>query len=162
VAVDDEVFGNDVVMLMQACSAAFGDRILARVRAECGDAVRFNDGYVFQHLVGGPLSISELAARLDVSQQAASKQVADLCSRDLVAVRADPADGRAKLVELSVRGWRAVDTARVARADLGAEIAELLGPRRAAATLAALRAISDQTGAVEHMANRRLRPEADR
>lgn len=124
--------------------------------------MRFNDGYVFQHLVPGPISITVLATRLGVTQQAASKQVADLEGRGLVVRRADPGDGRAKLVELSRRGWRAVETGRVARRELHDEIVEMLGPRRANAAITALRQISDRTGAIEHMANRRLRPESDR
>lgn len=153
---------DDLVLLVQACSAAFGDRILSRVRSAAGEAVRFNDGYVFQHLVTGPISITELAAKLRVTQQAASKQVADLESRQLVRRRADPADGRAKLAELSPRGWRAVEASRDAREQLHNEIAELLGPRRAVATLSALREISDHLGALDTMAGRRMRPEADR
>lgn len=153
---------DDLVLLVQACSVAFGDRVLAMVRAEAGPSVRFNDGYVFQHLVAGPISITELAGRLGVTQQAASKQVGDLEGRDLVVRRPDPTDGRAKLVELSRRGWRAVEAGRAARRLIHGEIADLLGPRRAAAAMTALRQISDHTGAVEQMANRRLRPESDR
>lgn len=153
---------DDLVLLVQACNAAFGDRVLADVRAAAGRAVRFNDGYVFQHLVPGPMSITGLAARLGISQQAMSKQVADLEDRGLVVRRPDPADGRAKLVELSRKGRRAVEAGRTARQELATEIAELLGSRRTAALVSALREISGHTGAMEHLAARRLRPESDR
>src|SRR5512144_1876855 len=124
---------DDLVLLVQACSAALGDRVLQRVRAEAGPAVRFNDGYVFQHLVAGPVSITELATRLGVSQQAASKQVADLEARQLVIRRPDPADGRVKSVALSRRGWQAVEAARGARRELQDELGRVLGARRLAA-----------------------------
>ncbi len=153
---------DDLVLLVQACGAAFGDRVLARVRAAAGASVRFSDGYVFQHLVHGPVSITDLAAELSVTQQAASKQVADLEARGLVERRANPDDGRAKLVELTRRGRDAVEGDRAARRDLQDEITNLLGIRTAAATMAALRQISGHLGPVEQMSNRRLRPESER
>ena len=163
--IDEEAaaaIADDVVLLLQACTATFGDRVLERVREEAGESVRFNDGYVFQHLVPGPIAISVLARRLGVTQQAASKQVLDLEGRDLVRRRADPADGRGTLVELSRRGRRAVEAGRTARRELADEITAVLGPRRAAALVRALADVSAHTGAVERMAARRLRPESDR
>lgn len=160
-AVSDE-FGDDLVLLVQACAAAFGDRVLAHVRSEAGDSVRFSDGYVFQHLVHGPLSVTELASQLGVSQQAASKQAADLELRGLVERRMDPNDGRAKLVDLSDLGWRAVEAGRVARGDVQADITAMLGPGVAVSMMKSLRRISDHVGALEQMGHRRLRPESER
>jgi DNA-binding MarR family transcriptional regulator len=153
---------RDLVLLLQACSAALGDRVLADVRRKAGNAVRFNDGYVFQHLVPGPLSVSELARRLGVSQQAASKQVADLEHRDLVRRRPDPDDGRASLVELSRRAWRAIEAARASRAAIAEEVAGLMGERPMKALLDGLARISDHTGAAELLDRRSLRPESAR
>ncbi len=160
-AVSDEL-ADDLVLLVQACGAAFGDRVLALVRSEAGDAVRFSDGYMFQHLVLGAMSVTELASRLGVSQQAASKQVADLELRGLVDRRMDPNDGRAKLVDLSDLGWRAVEAGRDARADIQADITAMLGPRTATSMMKALRQIGDHVGALEQMGHRRLRPESER
>jgi DNA-binding MarR family transcriptional regulator len=159
---DAEPLEDDVVLLLQACSNWLGDQVLDRVRTEAGDAVRYGDGYVFQHLIPGPMSITALAHRLGVTQQAASKQVADMEARRLVRRRQDPADGRAKLVELSNRGWRVVRAGRAARRELGDQVSAALGERKAAALLRSLRELSDHTGAVEHMAQRRLRPESSR
>lgn len=145
---------------MQACSAALGDRVLADTRAVA--EVRFNDGYVFQHLVPGPASVTELARALGVTQQAASKQVADLERRGLVQRREDPADRRARLVELSATGHAAVEAARDSRRAVAAEVAASLGEERAAELLDALRQVSGALGAADVMAARRLRPEEER
>jgi DNA-binding MarR family transcriptional regulator len=149
----------DLVLLLQACNAALGDRVLAASRKRAGAAVRYNDGYVFQHLVPGPLSVSDLARRLGVSQQAASQQVADLERRDLVRRRPDPGDKRARPVELTRRAWRAVEAARDERAAIEREVADRLGPTRTRQLLRALGDISDDTGALALLEARRLRPE---
>jgi DNA-binding MarR family transcriptional regulator len=153
---------RDLVLLLQSCSAALGDRVLADVRRKAGSAVRFNDGYVFQHLVPGPLTVSELARRLGVSQQAASKQVADLEGRDLVRRRPDPEDGRANLVELSKRGWRAIEAARASRAAIAEELTDVLGARQMKALLDGLARVSGHIGAGELLDRRNLRPESAR
>lgn len=153
---------DDLVLLLQACSAHLSARVLERVRATVGDSLRYSDGYVFQHLVNEPATITQLATSLGVTQQAASKQVADLEARGFVRRGPDPHDARAKLVELSELGWQAVRAGRAARHDVGSEIAALLGPRRSAEALTALQTISDSTGALEHMGRRRLRPEESR
>lgn len=153
---------DDIVLLLEACSAALGERLLASVRSRVGSQVRYSDGYVFQHLMGEPCSITALARHLGVTQQAASKQVAGMEARKLVTTRPDPRDARVKLVELSDLGWGAVQAGRAARRDLSAEISALLGARRSAALVSGLRAISDHTGALGRMEQRRMRPEGAR
>ena len=153
---------DDVVLLLQACSAALGDRVLASVRSQVGTQVRYSDGYVFQHLVSEPCSITALARNLGVTQQAASKQVAGMEARKLVTTRPDPQGARAKRVELSELGQSAVHAGRIARRDLGAEITGLLGARGAAGLLAGLRAISEHTEALVRMEQRQIRPDSAR
>ncbi len=153
---------DDVVLLLEACNAATSDRVLAEVRAAVGEDVRFADGYVFQHLTGDGIRVTELAERLGVTQQAASKQVADLAGRGLVDREPDPEDRRATRVSLSRRGQSAVDAARRTRQAMNDEVDELLGPRTAAALRRHLLELAASTGAIDHMAARRLRPETAR
>ena len=94
------------------------------------DDLRFADGVVFQHLVPGPRTIGSLAERLGVSQQAASKAVADLERRGYVRREADPDDGRARIVALTERGEAAIEAGRRHRAAVEAELADRLGPER--------------------------------
>jgi DNA-binding MarR family transcriptional regulator len=49
-----------------------------------------------------------------------------------VTIEPDPSDGRAKLVELTERGWQAMDVGLAANADREAAVAERLGERRLA------------------------------
>ena len=81
---------------------ALADEVQRRIAADGLDDLRMADGVVFQHLVPGPQPIGELAARLGVSQQAASKSVADLERRGYVRREADPADGRARRAALTL------------------------------------------------------------
>ena len=63
---------------------AMADEVQRRIAADGMDDLRFADGVVFQHLVPGPLAIGALGERMGVSQQAASKAVADLERRGYV------------------------------------------------------------------------------
>jgi len=154
--------GEDVVLLLGACNAALNERVLGDIRRAVGDDVRFNDGYLFQHLVPGATSVTDLARKLGVSQQAASQQVADLQARGLVDRRADPRDARARLVELSDRGRQVVEAGRRSRAAVNDELADLLGVPGRDALLDGLTRVSDATGALEQLAGRRLRPDDER
>jgi DNA-binding MarR family transcriptional regulator len=109
---------------------AMADEIQRRLAADGFEDVRFADGFVFQHLVTGAVTIGALAERLGVSQQAASKTVADLERRGYVRRAADPDDARARLVALTARGEAAIAGARRHREALARELAERLGPRR--------------------------------
>ena len=130
-----------------------------RRMAEDGFAeVRFNDGVVIQHLVAEPLSITALAKRMGVSQQAASKAVADMRRRGLLALRRSEDDARVTLLELTDRARAAVAAARTHRAALDAELTEELGAARIAETRATLAAILTRLDADESIRNRRVRP----
>jgi DNA-binding MarR family transcriptional regulator len=108
------------------------------------------------------MTVTDLARVLGVTQQAASKQVADLERRGLVRRRDDPEDGRARLVELSDAGRLAVEAASGSRRATADEVAAALGQERAAELLAGLAELSELLGAADVMAGRRLRPEAER
>ncbi|MEL6983314.1 MAG: MarR family transcriptional regulator [Actinomycetota bacterium] len=153
---------GDLVLLLEACAARLGDEVLARVRSELGADIRYRDGYVFQHLIQRPRSVSDLARRLGVTQQAASKQVADLADRGLVSRHRDPDDGRSWLISLSPRGQRAVQAGREARTDLADELLTDLGGTTYHALVEHLASLSTNTGALAHLLDRRLRPEAGR
>ncbi|MEO1057027.1 MAG: MarR family transcriptional regulator [Actinomycetota bacterium] len=150
---------DDVVLLLEACASRLGDDVLARVRSECGDDIRYRDGYVFQHLLTGPKTISELANRLGVTQQAMSKQVGDLLRRDLVVKHRDPADGRAWLVSLGERGHAVIDAGRRARSSIAQQLVDALGADSMQRLVEDLLLLSEETGAMEHLMSRRLRPE---
>jgi DNA-binding MarR family transcriptional regulator len=137
---------------------SLADEVARRLAAEGYDDVRFADGVVFQHLIGGPRGIGALAERLGVSQQAASKSVADLERRGYVQRVGDRADGRARLATLTARGEAAIESARRHRAALAAELAERHGVDRVEAARTLLLDVIGDLGADAAMRRRRVRP----
>ena len=137
---------------------ALADELQRRLAADGYGDVRFADGLVFQHLVGGPLTIGALAERLEVSQQAVSKSVADLERRGYVARSPDPDDARARRVALTDRGEAAIAGGRRHRAAIAAELSERLGPRRVEGARRLLLDVLADVGADTAVRGRRVRP----
>jgi DNA-binding MarR family transcriptional regulator len=79
--------------------------------------LRVSHGYVVQHLIGGPRTITELAGLLGVTQQAASKVVAELIELGYIE-SAVTGDRRARAISLSERGHASVAHTRKTRAKL--------------------------------------------
>jgi DNA-binding MarR family transcriptional regulator len=85
--------------------------VLERLRAAGHQGVRMSHGYLIQHLVEGDRSVTELARRMGVTQQAASKAVADLAALGYVE-GAPNDDARVRIVRLSARGRSMLDETR--------------------------------------------------
>jgi DNA-binding MarR family transcriptional regulator len=136
---------------------ALADEVQRRLATDGFDDLRFADGFVFQHLVAGPVTVGVLAERLGVTQQAASKSAADLARRGYVVRRPDPDDARARLVALSPRGRQAIEAARRHRAALAAELADRHGPRRTEAARRLLLDVVAGLGAEPAVRARRVR-----
>jgi DNA-binding MarR family transcriptional regulator len=134
------------------------DEIQRRLAADGMADLRFADGFVFQHLVERPVTIGSLAERLEVTQQAASKAVADLERRGYVSRVRDPSDARVRLVALTERGRAAVEGAREHRAALVAELGDRLGPRRVDAANRLLGEVVAELGDDAAVRGRRVRP----
>jgi DNA-binding MarR family transcriptional regulator len=137
---------------------AMADEVQRRIAADGLEDLRMADGVVFQHLVPGPLAIGELAGRLGVSQQAASKSVADLERRGYVRRAADPADGRARHAALTERGEAAIAAGRRHRAAVEAELATRLGAERVEAARLTLVDVLEALGGGAAVRGRRVRP----
>jgi DNA-binding transcriptional ArsR family regulator len=91
--------------------------LLGKLHAAGYADARHAHGYVFQHLIGGPRTITELARLLDVSQQAASKSVAELL--ELGYLVSEPSrDRRARRISLSARAHACIALSRRVRARL--------------------------------------------
>ncbi|QXN96049.1 MarR family transcriptional regulator [Nocardia iowensis] len=71
-----------------------------------------SDGYVLRSLLRGPMNISELAERLEISKQGAAQIIDDMQRRGYVERRDDPDDRRAKLLYPTARGHDLVQTAK--------------------------------------------------
>jgi len=91
------------------------------------------DGFVFRALAGRPRTVSELAVRLHITKQGAAQIVADMERRGYVVRVPDPDDRRAKLVQLSDRGRRALAAARAFHATYERRLVRTHGKDRVAA-----------------------------
>jgi DNA-binding MarR family transcriptional regulator len=137
---------------------ALADELQRRLADEGFADSRFADGVVFQHLVAGPVTISTLAEKLGVTQQAASKSVADLWTRGYVSRRPDPADARARIVVLTDRGQAVIAAARKHRAAIDAEVRTALGDAAVENTRLLLIDLINHLGASPSLRARAVRP----
>ncbi|MFD9892388.1 MarR family winged helix-turn-helix transcriptional regulator [Amycolatopsis sp. NPDC059027] len=129
-----------------------------RLTAQGFEDLRFNDGVVFQHVLAAPLSISSLAERMGVTQQAASKAAADLERRGLLRREPDPQDARTRLLHLTEHARRAVEETRTLRKSLQDELIDEFGEARVTDAQALLTAIISRFGGEDAVRNRRVRP----
>ena len=134
------------------------EEVQRRIAADGMDDLRFADGVVFQHLVPGPMAIGVLAERMGVTQQGASKAVADLERRGYVERIRDPGDARSRRAALTERGYGAIEAGRRHRAAIQAEVAEALGERRVEAARRVMTEVVKELGAEGPVRGRRVRP----
>lgn len=132
------------------------DVVLQALHRRGFDGLRVAHGFVFQHFVEAPRSIGELAERMGVTQQAASKSVAELVRLGYLE-RAPDDDARVRRIRLSRRGRAAIETARTERAGAEARVAQGLGALRFEATRSALAELLDQLGGADAVRARRVR-----
>ncbi|WP_410640254.1 MarR family winged helix-turn-helix transcriptional regulator [Amycolatopsis sp. lyj-346] len=137
---------------------AMTDEVQRRLDGQGFGDLRFNDGVVIQHVLAAPLSITALAERMSVTQQAASKAVADLERRGLLRREADPSDGRTKLLHLTGHALAAVEATRVLRRELQEELVASYGAERVADARALLAAVIGRYGGEDAIRARRVRP----
>ncbi len=130
--------------------------VLEQVHAAGFQELRYSHGFVFQHLLGGPRSISELAGLLDVTQQAASKTVAELERLGFIEDTASD-DARVRRVCLSARGMAAVEKGRSVRSELQKRLERSHGPRAVEATRQLLAEVLSSLGGAEAVRSRKLR-----
>lgn len=153
-----ELAGADLPLAALFAGWAMADEVQRRISADGMDDLRFADGVVFQHLVAEPLPVGALGERMGVTQQAASKAVADLERRGYVERVTGDADGRVRTVALTARGRAAIEAGRRHRAALEAELAGALGPRRVKAARRLLADAAAELGTGASVRGRRVRP----
>jgi DNA-binding MarR family transcriptional regulator len=146
--------GTLALFVGQAAAALVQEQLAAQ---GFGD-LRFSHGYVFQHLIDGEPTVGELAAQLGMTQQGASKAVAELERFGYCERVADTADARVRRVRLTGRGQEAVAAARHARADVDERLARRFGERRLAEHRDLLARLLDELGGTAAVQRRAVRP----
>ncbi len=118
---------------------------------------RESHGYTLQHFIEGDHSVTELAVRMEVSQQAASKFVAELVR--LGALEAAPAgDRRSRRVRLSESGRRLISRTRTIRKNLERILRETLGTEVYETAQQAMLLGLKTLGGIDQVETRRLKP----
>ncbi len=135
---------------------ALAEAVLGEVAAAGHAGLRVSHGYVFQHLIGAARTVGELGERLQVSQQAASKVIAELESLGYVERTADAGDGRVRRVQLTDRGEQAVAAARAARSAIDRRLARRCGADALETTRQTLARVLDELGGTDAVRHRRV------
>ena len=137
---------------------AANERVLARLAERGFAGLRTSHGFVVQHLLRGPQSVGQLAALLEVTQQAASKSIAELARLGYVEdMRSE--DARVRRLRLSARGRAAVRATRACRGEIEAELATAAGSAALAQAKQVLLLALEQLAASAALRGRRVRPE---
>jgi DNA-binding MarR family transcriptional regulator len=151
----------DLAQLALFVGMAADERVLAHLERKGYAGLRRSHGFVVQHLLGGARSIGELAKLLGVTQQAASKTVAEMARIGFVEDVAGGADQRVRRVALSARGIACVEETRTERKRMEASIARAVGARGVDEARKVLIAALDKLGGLEAVRGRRVRPPRD-
>lgn len=135
---------------------AMNDAHLAALHRRGHPHIRNAHGYVFQHLVDGPRTVTEIATRLGVSQQAASKSVAEL--RDLGYLEDAPSpDRRSRNVALTAKALSCIDEGRTFRSRAHAKLEARHGKASIDRTRRLLARILEDLGGADEVRARRVR-----
>ncbi|OBA84072.1 MarR family transcriptional regulator [Mycobacterium sp. 1164966.3] len=130
--VPDADWEPTVPALVQLVAASRGPHLRAAFAAAGLDGIRPAQSVALVPLTAGGLHASDLADRLGVSRQAVAQAVAALERHGYVNRVADPADARARIIELTPRGRRALRVMRSSAIELEKRWQQSLGERRLA------------------------------
>lgn len=121
---------SEAMALSAALLAAAGgltQRINEGVVARGFEGMRPAHGFAFARLAPDGATVTELAAHLGVTKQAASQLVDEVVRKGYAERRPHPGDARARLIVLTERGWECTRAAEETAAEVVGEWAELLG-----------------------------------
>jgi DNA-binding MarR family transcriptional regulator len=124
------VHNSEAIALSAALLAVAGEltqRIHEGVVARGFEGMRPAHGFAFARLAPDGATVTDLAAHLGVTKQAASQLVDELVRKGYVERRPHPVDARARLIVLTELGWACTRAAEEAAADAVRAWGELLG-----------------------------------
>lgn len=126
---------DDVELDFASMLNLLGNEVTRRVLVALSDTgVREVHGYVFQRVLAGPSTATEMATDFGVSQQAVSKVLRELVGMGYLEVADDPHDRRRHPVRLTAAGRHVVARGRRAREEINQQLASALGEKRLAAS----------------------------
>ncbi|MFJ4566822.1 MarR family winged helix-turn-helix transcriptional regulator [Streptomyces caelestis] len=124
---------NSEAMALSAALLAVAGELTQRINdgvvARGFEGVRPAHGFAFARLAPDGATVTDLAAHLGVTKQAASQLVEEMVRKGYVERRPHPDDARARLVVLTGRGWGCTRAAEEAAAEAVREWGDALGER---------------------------------
>ncbi|MFE7167548.1 MarR family winged helix-turn-helix transcriptional regulator [Streptomyces sp. NPDC057616] len=122
---------NSEAMALSAALLAVAGELTQRIHegvvARGFEGIRPAHGFAFTRLAPDGATVTELAAHLGVTKQAASQLVDEIVRKGYAERRSHPDDARARLVMLTERGWACTRAAEEAAAEVVQAWARLLG-----------------------------------
>jgi DNA-binding MarR family transcriptional regulator len=149
---------TDPGLLALVLATGVTQRIAERMAGAGFDDVRDSHGFVVQGLLAGDTTVTQLAARLEVSPQAVSKTVRELERAGYVDRGPAGDDRRARPLALTARGEQLVDASRRARLAVARDLERWLGTRDTAELVRLLQHAAERYGGLDQLSTRRLRP----
>ena len=134
----------DLPSLLMLVGRGLEEYVVDRMREQGYATIRVSHGYVFQRLLVATPTITELALDLGITQQGASKSVAELETLGYVERRVAGHDSRVRTVHLTDRGHQAIAAGRAVRAEFldrlreAVSVDEMSGATKTTAAAAAL------------------------
>ena len=144
----------DLPVLVSLGGTGIEDLVLTALEERGLGGVRSRHGYVFQRLLAGPATATEMARALGVSQQAMSKTVRELLALGFVAEERDPHDARRRPVALTGPGREVVEVSRQARRSLEERLRAAVGEERADVAADVLHVMLELLGLAEPVSAR--------
>lgn len=120
----------DISVLLDAAYRALEDELHRQLDAAGFADIRPAHGKVFETIGQDGNRLTAMAEQARITKGAMVELVDYLAARGYLERFPDPRDGRAKIVRLTPRGWRAVGVATAALTDVEDRWHTALGPRR--------------------------------
>jgi len=134
---------DNVGRLLLAGFGFFESELMSRLEQSGFSMVRHVHFNVLRHLDPGGTKIVDLAIRARITKGSMGKIVKECEQLGLVALRADPGDGRVKVVSFAASGIALMKAIRIAMIEVQKEMAYITGEKDMAAMQRALQALRD-------------------
>jgi DNA-binding MarR family transcriptional regulator len=139
----------DLAILVTGVARVVADRLGSAVERAGIDDMRTPYGFVIRALADRDRTLTDVAALLAVSKQAAIKVIDEMEERGFLERHPDPTDRRAKVLRLTAKGRRVREAALAESHALERELRRALGADQVDATRAVLLELLERHGALE-------------
>ncbi|MGD9943187.1 MAG: MarR family winged helix-turn-helix transcriptional regulator [Burkholderiaceae bacterium] len=119
--------GRTLGFLLRAAYERLADHVYGQLSGAGFPEVRVSHSSVFRHIRPGGSRVTDLAERAGMAKQSMGYLVDHLVAHGYAELVPDPSDGRARLVKLSRRGNKLLDTLVRLSAESEAELGRVIG-----------------------------------